>query len=241
MFFKNFPNTIYKFGSNEPFVKFQNFGKAAILSEESVGNTTIYEKYTIMQGERPDTLSYKLYGTTQYYWTFFLCNNSLKESGWPLGSNELYHTALENYPHRVVTTTTNIGTTNFKKGQIVTGSQSGSTGPVVEVNLNLGTIVIKTNDNFNVGETLTVGTGGDIQTCIITGESTQYDSVHHYENAELEYADINPHNPDLGGLTAKTHIQRMIDFNDNLSNIIVINPKIVQRVASQFTSKLKET
>lgn len=48
MFFKNFPDTIYKFGSNEPFVKFQNFGKAAILSEESVGNTTIYEKSRVL-------------------------------------------------------------------------------------------------------------------------------------------------------------------------------------------------
>ena len=79
----------------------------------------------------------------------------------------------------------------------------------------------------------------DVQTCIVTADSTQYDAVHHYENSDKEYVDIDPHNPNITGLVAKTNIERLIDFNDDLSNIKIINPKMVQRVATQFISELK--
>jgi hypothetical protein len=45
-----------------------------------------------MDGERPDTVSYHLYGTTNFYWTFFILNNELRaglNSAWPLSSQQL--------------------------------------------------------------------------------------------------------------------------------------------------------
>lgn len=51
-------------------------------------NTNEYTGYTfydIQDGERPDTVSYKLYGSTEYYWTFFIINDFLQG-----GSNNWY-------------------------------------------------------------------------------------------------------------------------------------------------------
>ena len=239
MYFKNFQKTLYNFGTNEASVVIQDFTRHAVLTQEARDDVTIYETYTILQDERPDTLSYKLYGTSEYYWTFFLVNNKITESGWPLGRNALFNLAKKNYPHRAIRTTTDLGETNFKKGVVATGSQSGSTGVIKEVLLDTGTVIIDTPDNFNVGENVNVGSGGDVQTCIVTADSTQYDAVHHYENSDKEYVDIDPHNPNITGLVAKTNIERLIDFNDDLSNIKIINPKMVQRVATQFISELK--
>jgi hypothetical protein len=240
MYFKNFQKALYSFGTQEAAVVIQDFSKHAILTEEAQDDVTIYETYTILQDERPDTLSYRLYGTSEYYWTFFLVNDKLKESGWPLGRNALYELGKKNYPHRAIRTTTNIGETNFKRGVVATGSQSGSTGVIKEVLLDIGTIIIDTPDNFNVGENLNVGSGGDAQTCVVTADSTQFDSVHHYKNSDGEYVDIDPHNPDLTGLVPTTNMERLIEFNDDLSNINIISPKLIQRVATQFMSKLKD-
>ena len=50
---------------------------------------SFYEYYYIVNGERPDALSYKLYGNIDYYWTFFLMNPALREAGWPLPQKNL--------------------------------------------------------------------------------------------------------------------------------------------------------
>ncbi len=239
MYFKNFPQTLYNFGDAEPFVRFQLLNTYVNLIDQFRDDVTVYEKYTIQPGERADTLSFRLYGTTDYYWTFFMANEKLRESGWPLDRSRIYEAAQKNYPHRAITTATNISDTNFKKGQVVTGSQSGSTGPVVEVKLDLGIIIVNANGNFNDGETLSVGTGGDIQTCLITSEVAQYDSIHHYENSDNEHVDIDPLNPNTSGLVPITYAERLINFNDDLSQISIINPRIIEQVVGQFNKELK--
>jgi hypothetical protein len=44
-----------------------------------------------LNGERPDNLSQRLYGTPDYYWTFFIANDDLKTglSSWPKSDSEL--------------------------------------------------------------------------------------------------------------------------------------------------------
>lgn len=151
MYFKDFPQTLYKFGDAESFVRFQQLNTYVNLIDQYRDDVTVYEKYIIQPGERADTLSFRLYGTTDYHWTFFVANDNIRESGWPLDRSRIYETAQKNYPHRAITTATNIGNTNFKKGQVVTGSQSGSTGPIIEVKLDLGIIIVNANGNFNDG------------------------------------------------------------------------------------------
>ena len=50
-----------------------------------------YSFTEVNDGERPDQLSQRLYGTPDYYWTFFITNDRLKNglTDWPKSSNEL--------------------------------------------------------------------------------------------------------------------------------------------------------
>jgi hypothetical protein len=47
-------------------------------------------KYTIREGETPETISYEKYGSTEWYWTILLLNNIIDvNNDWPIDSVEL--------------------------------------------------------------------------------------------------------------------------------------------------------
>ena len=83
-YFSNFKPVYYRFGDNEPYSIFQNLTQYVDLIDQLKANNNFYQDYTIIAGERPDVTSFKLYGSPEYYWTFFLLNDKLRESGWPI-------------------------------------------------------------------------------------------------------------------------------------------------------------
>ena len=77
-FFSNFPIVNYKFGNEVSDTIFQNLTVYVDLIDQIIDNASLYTKYTIQDGERPDSLSYKLYDTVDHYWTFYLLNKKLR-------------------------------------------------------------------------------------------------------------------------------------------------------------------
>ena len=103
-YFQNFPLVNYLYGGETSPSLAQNLTVAVSLIDELKGNTTFYNSFEIKDNERPDTLSYLLYGTTDYYWTFYFLNQDLRESGWPLTEKEILPLAKTSYPNFVFTT-----------------------------------------------------------------------------------------------------------------------------------------
>ena len=66
-YFKNFNTVNYRFGDNEKSNIFKNISQYVDLIDQVKSNVAFYQKYTIVSGERPDTLSYELYGTCLLY------------------------------------------------------------------------------------------------------------------------------------------------------------------------------
>ena len=153
-YFQGFDIVNYRFGDNEPSALFQNLSTYVDLIDQLKANVSFYEDYTIVSGDRPDTVSFKLYGTDEYYWTFYLLNDKLRESGWPLKREEIQDIARERYPHRVVTTKKDVATApnNFPVGQVVFGKTSGTIGTIVRRNLDLGQLVIDTTNTVEDSE-----------------------------------------------------------------------------------------
>ena len=150
-YFNNFPLLTYKFGNEVSDTLFQNLTTYISLVDELKGNVAFYDTGYIRDGERPDTLSYNIYGTTEYYWTFYLLNEDIRESGWPLKESEILPSAKVYYPNMVITTNGNL-TTRFLTGQTVTGLTSGAIGVIKKKNIDLGQIIINTSDTFIEGE-----------------------------------------------------------------------------------------
>ena len=80
-FFVDFPKVNYRFGTNELPIKFQDLSVYIDLFDQVAEYSTFYENYQVQNNERPDHVSYNLYDTTDFSWTFFLLNEKLRQTG----------------------------------------------------------------------------------------------------------------------------------------------------------------
>ena len=112
-FFRFFPVVDYKFGNNGSTDKIENIAIYANIVDQVINNVTTYTEYNILPEDRPDTVSQKLYGTPNFHWTFYLANDDIRSSGWPLSPRQLFNQIVELYPTRVITTRTKL-TDKFK-------------------------------------------------------------------------------------------------------------------------------
>ena len=126
------------------------------------------------------------------------------------------------------------------EGDTVQGLTSGWTGVVVKRYLDLGQIIIKLDDEngaFNPSELLRANNNISDQ-IQLTGAVVQYNSVHHYEDTDGNWVDINPYNPSTTGLIPITYLNRLRDLNNKLREIKVFTPETVVQIQSEFNKLL---
>jgi hypothetical protein len=97
MYFSIVPNIQYdekpiKFPFSESdFVIAKNFFRRYKVSDDVFSNITLFKKYAIKDGERPDSLANDAYGTPFYDWVILLVNNMVNaQYDWPMNNYELY-------------------------------------------------------------------------------------------------------------------------------------------------------
>ena len=88
-YFKNYPKIRYPFGGQSSTAITQDIGVYIDLVDRAKDDGAFYTEYSIKNGDRPDTVSQDLYGTPDYYWTFFLMNDDVKLRGWPLSNQAI--------------------------------------------------------------------------------------------------------------------------------------------------------
>jgi len=249
-YFKNFGYTAYKFGDNEKPVLFPNISQYVDIIDGLKDNISFYNKHTIISGDRPDTLSYRLYGTTDYYWTFFLMNDDMRISGWPIAASDLLDATKEKYPYRTVTTNANLSE-SFEVGQIVTGNVSGTVGKIIKRNLDMGQLIIDTSltpgahfgnlpnlENFGSTENIFYQSAeGAFYTATLIKESEQYNAVHHYEDSKGLYVDLPIYDfGNTGQLKPVTYRDRVLNKNEKLKEIVVLKPSVIDTVVAEFNN-----
>lgn len=96
-FFENFPKVPIKVNNQQIF--YDDYFRFVDVNELYLNNLNNYNFYEILNAERPDQVSQKLYETTEYYWTFFIINDRLKNGmkEWPLSSSEFEKHILDKY------------------------------------------------------------------------------------------------------------------------------------------------
>jgi len=83
-FFQNFPLVNYNFGNEADTALFQNISAYIKIIDDLKDDVAFYTTVHIQDYDRPDSFSFKLYQTTEFYWTFYYLNDDIRESGWPL-------------------------------------------------------------------------------------------------------------------------------------------------------------
>jgi len=254
-FFRFFPLRKYKFGDEESLTSFQQLNVYVDLIDQVKDIATFYQIYHVQEFERPDTLSYKLYGTSNYAWTFYLLNEKLRLQGWPMSNLDLYRSAKEYYPNIVLYTDQNLSYTgNIKVGDTVQSfTNSSQTGIVRKIDYNLGQIVIERNSTFSPqinGYIIKQGAELDINLAVkYTSQVRQYEAVHHYEyqGQPVDYLDSAGAQSSIETLTFKnttgldiiTNIERLRNLNIEQKKINVFKPNLIEKVVSEFNSLIE--
>ena len=104
MYFSIIPNISYDEKpisypfSESDFVTAKNFFRRYKINDDIFSNVVYFKKYTILEGERPDSVALKAYGDVFYDWVIFLTNNMVNAHyDWPRSNYEMYKIVEEEF------------------------------------------------------------------------------------------------------------------------------------------------
>ena len=158
-YFRQFPKIQYDFNRDGVINNVIDIFRQVRPLQNFIDEFASYQYITVPDGVRPDILSRNLYDSPDFYWTFFLVNDSLHDGigAWPMGMADLNEYiekeyegfALETRPDLI--TNTDDGVTQFKNslagrftvGQKITGATSGAEGTLVRKDIYLNQLIVQ--------------------------------------------------------------------------------------------------
>lgn len=93
-YFSYLPDVQYALSANKAgqinYAAMKDFFRMAVVRDDVFKQDTLYTKYTVQNGERPDQISYEIYGDEQYYWIILQVNEITDYyNQWALSDKEL--------------------------------------------------------------------------------------------------------------------------------------------------------
>ena len=92
MYFKNFPTFLYDFKINgkTEYKLVKDISQNVRLRKEILSNVTLYDEYDFRDGDTPEIIAEKVYGSPLYHWVIMLCNDKYNYiDDFPLPTYEL--------------------------------------------------------------------------------------------------------------------------------------------------------
>ena len=102
-YFRELPNLRYPSflkdkTSSLDYVEVKNIFRRAKLRDDLQNNFTVFDKFQIPEGARPDTVAEALYGSAQFDWVVLTTAGIINvRSEWPLNNRDLYNYAYNKY------------------------------------------------------------------------------------------------------------------------------------------------
>ena len=266
-FFEQFPKIKYDFNQDGVVQNMVDIYRSVRPLPAFLDNYSAYKLYEIKNGERPDIVSQRLYGNSDFYWTFFVVNEFLHDGyrAWPMPEETLFDYIKTEYEGYVVTTSPDIVRTGdgliinannptgegfrnslsarFEIGETITGSTSGASGKLVKKNADLQQLVIQDV------------TGAFIAPEEIRGQTSNdfVSSFQVFKYAEAPYYYYKTGDANKRPVTIDTHIQggvdaslcsyvsyrsHLIELNDTRSQIRYVAPEFIGAFVDEFEQLL---
>jgi hypothetical protein len=237
-YFNKFRKGTFRVG--DKVIETVNIAHYSALFEKIADDISFYSYYTVVNGDRLDVISNKLYGTTDYYWTIALLNKDIVNTYKDLPKEynaELIEYLKGEYPGYALKLATGESLAGkFEIGETV--SFSTYTGTVTGKYPTLGylTIDLTSEDSFPLNQefTLTGQTSSDTVTIANTVE--YYMAPHHYEDADGQWVKWN---------SGQTSVTSILEYesseNDIKSQLKVIRPDAVYDVVTEFERQMRRT
>ena len=85
MFFSLFPKRTYDISGNGNEKLVTDILRRIKIRESIKDNSSLFDKYDVSNGETPEEIAYKIYGSPEYHWVVLLLNDITdRYYGWPL-------------------------------------------------------------------------------------------------------------------------------------------------------------
>lgn len=262
-FFRLFPKVPYDIDNSGVFNNIVNIYRSVRPLMDFIDSVSQYNYYTIKNGERPDIVSERLYGTPDYYWTFFMVNEFLHDglSAWPLSEEALtkymeieYNGyAINTNPHvlrntdQLVIDYQNSIAGRFLVGETIIGNTSNATGTLTKKLMDLNQLIIQDVTGEFIGnpdlsdnnkENIT---GQTTEDSVATYQVFKYiDAPYLYHLAGDEHKRITDNSLFINGAEANNNLEYMSnreyiqDRNEQRSKIRVIDPNYIEQFVDKF-------
>jgi hypothetical protein len=99
VYFSKFPKTYYSFGPNGSGLDIvTNIISRFTIEEDLKNNSSVYYEYNIADGETPETIASKIYGSSERHWMILMMNDIVDpQFDWPLQEQTLMKYIDEKY------------------------------------------------------------------------------------------------------------------------------------------------
>ena len=100
MYFQKFPNILYEFdiGGKKVLKPITDITENVRFRTQILENVLLYDEYDIKEGETPEIIAAKYYGSANYHWVIMLCNQMYDwRNDWPMPYHALEQYTLEKY------------------------------------------------------------------------------------------------------------------------------------------------
>lgn len=251
-FFKQFPKVEYDFNREGVLQNMIDIYRSVRPLPSFLDNVSAYKFYEVKNGERPDIVSGRIYGTSQFYWTFFLLNDHLHDGyrAWPLSQDDLQEYMKKQYEGYVIETSPKVINNfenslsgRFTMGETVTGSSSGATGTVTRKIIDLSQLVVQNVTGvFQAPELITGSTSTD---SVSSNRVYKYiDAPYYwYKVGDVDKKPLTNADHITGGtinsqLTYVSNRAHLEEKNDEYAKIRYIDPSYINTFVRQFEELL---
>ena len=100
MYFNKLPEMLYNFkvGNTEKVYVVRDITVNVRMLNEVLQNVTLYDEYDIVDGETPEVISEKLYGSPTYHWAIMIANQKFDYTAdFPLPYDRLQQYVIDKY------------------------------------------------------------------------------------------------------------------------------------------------
>ena len=98
MYFSKFPDIIYDPDRDGQFQICKNILRRVALREKVRTNTLLYDTYDVNEGESPESLADRLYGSPEYHWVVLMVNNVAdRYHDWPMSTPQFLEMVADKY------------------------------------------------------------------------------------------------------------------------------------------------
>ena len=243
-YFNKFKKGSFRVGNQ--IIETVNIAHYTQIFEKLADDISFYSYYTVVNGDRLDVISEKLYGTPDYYWTIFLLNKNIvntyenlpKEYNAELikyleGKYPGYALKLKAPPPGVDKEPYSLSG-KFNISEEVTFSTYSGTVSGKFPSLGYLTIDLTSEDSFPLNQefTLTGQTSGD--TIQIANSMPYYMAPHHYEDDDGQWVLWTNQSSSITSI-----LEYESEINDQQSQLKVIRPESIYNIASEFERQMR--